>query len=124
MLVAPRLENFPISFFAMVMGMSGLTIGWEKAQHILGLNLGITPWLVGATSLLFVVLALIYGTKLVLYRQAVLAELRHPVKLNFFPTISISLLLLSVAFLPLAPDLSRGLWLAGTACTWPSRSMW
>ena len=109
-----RLENFPISFFAMVMGMAGLTIGWEKAQHILGLDLKITPWLIGATSLLFIVLALTYGLKLALYRQAVVAELRHPVKLNFFPTISISLLLLSIAFLPLVPDLARGLWLAGT----------
>ncbi len=108
-----RLENFPISFFAMVMGMSGLTIGWEKAQHILGVDLGITPWLVGVTSLLFLTLVMLYGTKLVLYRQSVLGELRHPVKLNFFPTISISLLLLSIAFLPLAPELTRWLWLAG-----------
>jgi len=108
-----RLENFPISFFAMVMGMSGLTIGWEKAQHILGMDLGITPWLVGVTSLLFLTLVMLYGTKLVLYRQSVLGELRHPVKLNFFPTISISLLLLSIAFLPLAPELTRWLWVTG-----------
>ena len=111
---SPRLEHFPISFFAMAMGMSGLTIGWEKAQHILGMDLKITPWLIVTTSLLFVVLALSYVMKLALYRQAVLAELRHPVKLNYFPTISISLLLLSIAFLPLVPNLAQGLWLAGT----------
>ncbi len=110
-----RLANFPISFFAMVMGMSGLAIGWEKAQHILGLDLGITPWLVGTASLLFAVLALTYASKLALYRQAVLGELRHPVKLNFFPTISISLLLLAIAFLPLAPGVARVLWLAGAS---------
>nr|WP_243651358.1 SLAC1 anion channel family protein [Thiobaca trueperi] len=110
-----RLEHFPISFFAMVMGMSGLTIGWEKAQYILSLDLKVTPWLLGTTSALFVVLALMYTAKLVFKRQAVVAELRHPVKLNFFPTISISLLLLSAAFLPLLPDLALGLWLAGTS---------
>ncbi|WP_295444171.1 SLAC1 anion channel family protein [uncultured Thiodictyon sp.] len=110
-----RLENFPISFFAMVMGMAGLTIGWEKAQHILGLDLKITPWLIGATTLLFILLALIYGIKIAFCRQAVLAELRHPVKLNFFPTISITPLLLSIAFQPLAPNLTRGLWLAGAS---------
>jgi len=110
-----RLEHFPISFFAMVMGLSGLTIGWEKAQKVLQLDLGITPWLVGATATLFVILALTYLTKLAFYRQAVVQELRHPVKLNFFPTISISLLLLSIAFLPLIPVASQALWLAGTA---------
>lgn len=99
----------------MVMGMSGLTIGWEKAQAILQLDLGISPWLVGATSTLFVVLAILYGTKLLLYREFVLKEIRHPVKLNFFPTISISLLLLAIAFLGLMPQVSRVLWLAGAA---------
>jgi tellurite resistance protein len=110
-----RLEYFPISFFAMVMGLSGLTIGWEKAQHVLALDLGITPWLLGATTVLFVLLLLLYGMKLFVYSQAVVQELRHPVKLNFFPTISISLLLLSIAFLPVMPTVSEFLWIAGAA---------
>ena len=38
---ATRLENFPISFFAMMMGLAGLTIAWEKAQHLLGNDLHI-----------------------------------------------------------------------------------
>ncbi len=110
-----RLAYFPISFFAMVMGLSGLTIGWEKAQKVLDLDLGVTPWLIGATATVFVVLSLIYAAKLVLYRGAVIEELRHPVKLNFFPTISISLLLLSIACLPVMPDVGRGLWMVGAA---------
>jgi tellurite resistance protein len=110
-----RLEYFPISFFAMVMGLSGLTIGWEKAQDVLDLDLGITPWLLGATTALFVVIMLLYITKLFLYRQAVLEELRHPVKINFFPTISISLLLLSTAFLPVMPVVSEILWTVGAS---------
>ncbi|MBK1721240.1 SLAC1 anion channel family protein [Thiocystis violacea] len=110
-----RVAFFPISFFAMVMGLSGLTIGWEKAQSILKLDLGISPWLVGATATLFLVLAALYGTKLVFYREFVIKELRHPVKLNFFPTISISLLLLAIAFLGLMPQVSRVLWMLGTS---------
>ncbi|EXJ14587.1 SLAC1 anion channel family protein [Imhoffiella purpurea] len=108
-----RIQHFPISFFAMVMGLTGLTIGWEKAQHILHLDLGISPWLVGLSSTLFLVLAFLYATKLALYRAFVVKELRHPVKLNFFPTISISLLLLAIAFLPLAQQVSAALWTAG-----------
>ncbi|MBK5963257.1 C4-dicarboxylate ABC transporter [Thiocystis minor] len=108
-----RIEHFPISFFAMVMGMAGLTIAWEKAQSVLQLDLGISPWLVGLTTTLFVVLAGFYGTKLAVYRQSVIKELHHPIKLNFFPTISISLLLLAIAFLHLVPSVSLGLWLTG-----------
>jgi len=96
-----RLENFPVSFFAMVMGLSGLTIGWEKAQHILGVDLHINSLLVGITASVFVGLALIYSTKLIRYRPSVMQELKHPIKLNFFPSISISMLLLSICFLPI-----------------------
>ena len=110
-----RLENFPISFFAMVMGLSGLTIAWEKAQHVFAVDLHINPWLAGTSAAVFATLLVVYLSKLVLYRGAVAGELRHPVKLNFFPTISISLLLLAIAFLPIDPAISRPLWLAGTA---------
>jgi len=114
MSVPSRLENFPISFFAMVMGLSGLTIAWEKIQHVFHTDLHISPLLVGVTALVFVALAAIYGIKLLRYRAAVVGELRHPIMLNFFPTISISLLLLAIAFLPLSAAVSQGLWLAGT----------
>jgi tellurite resistance protein len=103
----------PISFFAIVMGLTGLTIAWEKAQHVFVLNLGINSWLVGLSASVFVIIASLYSTKLLLYRQAVVTELHHPVKLNFFPTISISLLLLAIAFLALDPAISRPLWMAG-----------
>lgn len=108
-----RLKHFPISFFAMVMGLAGLSIAWEKAQGLFGVELVFAPLLVGLTALAFVVLGAIYGIKLVNHRGAVIAELRHPIKLNFFPTLSISLLLLSIAFLPLSSVVSHPLWLAG-----------
>ena len=110
-----RLENLPISFFSMVMGMAGLTIAWQKAQHVWQWELQINPWLVGLTSGLFLVLLVLYGAKLIRHRKAVLAELKNPVKLNFFPAVSISLLLLSVCFLMVSEDISRLLWMTGTA---------
>ncbi len=110
-----RLEHFPISFFAMIMGLSGLTIGWEKAQHIFAIELPVNTFLAGVTVIVFVILGLFYGAKLIRHRASVLQELRHPVKLNFFPTISISLLLLSIAFLPISPTVSHPLWLVGSA---------
>ena len=110
-----RLEHFPISFFAMVMGLSGLTIAWEKAQNVFHWEMGITPPLFTLSALVFVVLTVLYGVKLMRYREAVLQELRHPIKLNFFPAISISLLLLSIAVLPMSRAVSEPLWLLGTA---------
>ncbi|KAA6185800.1 C4-dicarboxylate ABC transporter [Thiohalocapsa marina] len=110
-----RLPYLPISFFAMVMGLTGLTIGWEKAQMVFGVDLNITTWMVGICSGVFVLLFVLYFSKLVLHGQSVLAELRHPVKLNFFPTISISLLLLAVAYLGIDREVSQWLWLVGMA---------
>lgn len=110
-----RLENFPISFFAMVMGLAGLTIAWEKAQQLLGMDLHINNGLVVFTAAVFAVLVGFYVGKFLRYREAVASELSHPVKLNFFPTISISLLLLAIAFLSLNSDVSRSLWLIGTS---------
>jgi len=112
---AARLQHFPISFFAMVMGLAGLTIAWEKAQHLVAVDLHINLFLVTITLLVFVLLAAIYAAKIVRHRGMVLQELRHPVKLNFFPTISISLLLLAIAFMPVDIQLSRPLWILGAS---------
>ncbi len=58
---------------------------------------------------------LIYALKILLYPAEVRRELHHPVRISFFPTISISLLLLAVAALPLSPAFSKGLWMAGAS---------
>ena len=79
----------------------------------MGADLHINAWLVGITATVFVGLTLFYTGKFLINREAVIEELNHPIKLNFFPTISISLLLLAIAFLPLNADFSRPLWLAG-----------
>ncbi|NCC40435.1 MAG: C4-dicarboxylate ABC transporter [Gammaproteobacteria bacterium] len=109
-----RLAHFPVSFFAMVMGLAGLTLAWEKAQQVFARDLGLTPWLLGLTTLVFASLLLIYATKLVRQPQAVVQELRHPVKLNFFPTISMSLILLANASAAVQPVLGEPLWILGT----------
>ncbi|MEZ5650496.1 MAG: SLAC1 anion channel family protein [Burkholderiaceae bacterium] len=110
-----RLAYFPISFFAVVMGLGGLSVAWQKAQQLAGADLHINTALATCTAAVFVVLAFFYLSKLARFRAAVLAELDHPVKLNFFPTISISLLLLSITSLGVVPAAGRPLWLIGAA---------
>jgi tellurite resistance protein len=111
---ASRLKNFPVSWFAMIMGMSGFTIAWSRAEHVLGLGFALSPMLLPLTAVLFALLAAAYLAKAVKYPQDVLAEVRHPVKLAFVPTISITLILLGTAFLHEAPAFSFWLWAAGT----------
>ena len=108
-----RLQNFPISWFAVVMGMTGFSIAWSRAEHLFELGLGVGALLLGLASVLFVLIAAIYGAKIMKYPAEVMGEIRHPVKLAFVPTFSIGMLLLSVAYLPIAPGLSFWLWSVG-----------
>jgi tellurite resistance protein len=110
----PRLSHFPVSFFAVVMGLTGLAIAWHKAQMVFALPIDLgTPILILAAGTFCVLLAL-YLTKLVRHRAAVAAELGHPIHLNFFPTISISLLLLAIGTLPHWPGVAGLLWVLGS----------
>ncbi len=107
------LEHYPVPLFATVMGMSGLSLALHAAEK---------AWSIGGTAslivyllawVMFVGIAFGYVLKALRYPQAVLAEWRHPVRLAFFPAISISILLLSVGALGRAPGLAQPLWLIG-----------
>ncbi len=110
-----RLPYFPISFFAMVMGLAGLCIAWEKAQIGYHLPFRLDLALIPFTTLVFTLLALIYLMKLLRYPGEVVKELNHPVKLNFFPAVSISLILLSITMLHTLPGVSHVLWIIGSS---------
>ncbi|MCB1756086.1 MAG: SLAC1 anion channel family protein [Gammaproteobacteria bacterium] len=110
-----RLQYFPISFFAMVMGLSGLTLAWEKAEATFDLSLKLHVVLAFFALAVFLLLASIYTAKFLRFRPMVLEELKHPVKLNFFPAISISLILLATTLLHILPGFSKALWMVGSA---------
>jgi tellurite resistance protein len=109
-----RLEYLPVSFFAMVMGLTGLSVAWHKAEQVFALNLAVSGALLALGAITFGTLALLYGAKLVRFRPAVVKELGHPVQLNFFPAISISLILLGIATLDEWPGVAGLLWVVGT----------
>jgi tellurite resistance protein len=108
-----RLKNFPVSYFSVIMGLAGYAIVWEKAVELLNLPQSIPLSLVYMTLVSFTVLAITYSLKCAIYLEEVKKEFKHPVKINFFPTISISLLLLSIAFLPFNPVVSKYFWIVG-----------
>ncbi len=109
-----RLKNMPISFFGMVMGLAGLTIAWEKASEIYQFSVAIPHTLLIQSILVFIILSGLYLYKGLKFRQALLQEWANPVKMNFIPAISISLLLFSVAFMSISMEVSRVLWASGT----------
>ncbi|MBL8251698.1 MAG: SLAC1 anion channel family protein, partial [Candidatus Competibacter sp.] len=108
-----RLEHFPVALFASVMGISGLALAWLKAHAVLGAPALVGEGLRGMASALFVLLLVFYLLKAVRYPEAVKLEMRHPIKINFIPTISISLLLLAIGYLEAAPPLAFWLWVTG-----------
>ncbi len=109
-----RIKNFPVSFFSVVMGLSGFTISLEKSIELLGINKNIPMFFLYLTTSIFIILCFFYAQKIIKYPAEVKKEFYHPIKINFFPTISISLLLLSVAFLANNLLIAKYLWLSGT----------
>ncbi len=112
---SPRLQHFPVAWFAMIMGLTGLSLAWHKAEGILNLSIAPSPWLLLLATGLFGLLAALYAAKVIKYRVAASKEWSHPIKMNFVPAVSISLILLSIAWLPVSAPYSKLLWIAGVA---------
>jgi len=108
------LEYMPIQLFAIIMGLSGFAIMFAKAYHILGMPYWIYTTILFIDTALFLVIFTAYMFKVGLYTQEVIKEFNHPVKSSFMAAISISFLLLSIAFYDYAPTLSILLWCIGT----------
>jgi tellurite resistance protein len=96
-----RLQFFPIMMFAIIMGLSGLTIVFQKADEILGFNIGINMLLTQIDTVLFIGILIGYLAKIVRYFSEVKKEFTHPVRINFFAASAISFLLLAIVYHPI-----------------------
>jgi tellurite resistance protein len=108
-----RLEHMPVSMFSIVMGLAGTTIALEKAERWWAWSATPSAAMLAVTVIVFVLISLAYLSKFVLYRQQVVADFNHPIRLSFFPTMSINMLLLAVAAMGHFPGLSLYLWVVG-----------
>jgi tellurite resistance protein len=111
---ASRLQHFPISFFAVVMGLAGFAIATHRIEAWLQAGPRASLILAAVAALVFVITAGVYGAKAVRFPHAVKEEWQHPVRLSFFATVSISLILLSLTVLAVLPAIALPLWLAGS----------
>src|SRR5690606_24186982 len=113
--VSERLQHFPVALFAAVMGLSGLAMALTQAHRQFGL-----PSLPGQlvallAGVVFALVAACYLIKFVRFRSAVVADFTHPVRMSFTAAFSVSLLLLAILSLPVAPRLSAVLWGIGAS---------
>ncbi len=108
------LPHFPIGLFASVMGLCGLSIAYQRFEQVFGVELGIGLALLMVAYVVFAAVSATYFAKLVKHTTSAVNEFNHPVKASFFPTISISLLLLSIGTLEISHEVARYLWITGT----------
>ena len=107
------LKHFPVTLFASVMGMTGLSIAylrfaqWYGFAEIIGMGLAVFSFA------LFLAIGVTYAVKYIAYRDEVSKEFQHPIRANFFPAISISLLLLAVVSLDFYRSFAQVLWATG-----------
>ncbi len=111
----PWLKHVPAPLFAVVMGVCGLGLAWRKAHAVLGVPETVSEAALAAAAAVFLAITALYAAKAVRFPDAVAAEFTHPIRANFFPAFSISLLLLSRAALPVSRDAAFAMWVAGGA---------
>lgn len=107
----------PVSLFASVMGISGLSLAWRQASNLYGTSHAIADIIGIVAVLVFVGLSIGYLSKWVLYPQVVKDEFAHPVIGNFFGTITISILLLSSVIDTYSQKSGQLIWVIGTVLT-------
>lgn len=109
-----RLRNFPINFFSIILGLTGFTLALQRSETFLHLPIKISGIILILTIAIFAFILIIYGIKYLLHRDVVIEEFNHPIKLSFFPTISISFVMLSVALLKYDKIYAEYFWILGT----------
>jgi tellurite resistance protein len=110
-----RLEHLPVTFFAILMGLFGLVLALHAAapSYLWAEPFAVAMLWVALAA--FVLIAALYILKALRYPQAVAGEWHHPVKLAFFPTITISLLLMATALASPYPAVAEPIWIGGMA---------
>jgi tellurite resistance protein len=109
----PTLEHLPLPLLAMPMGIGGVGLAWRQAEATLGVPAAIGEALLAFTTLLWVAVVALQGTRALRHPAALAADLVHPVRVAFSATPTIGLMIVSALAWPYAPALGEALW--GTA---------
>ena len=110
-----RLEHMPVSLFATVMGLAGTTIALERVEQLWNWPVAPSAVMLPLSALVYTLIALAYLAKFLRHRQQVVGEFNHPIRMSFFPAMSIGMLLLAIAAMGHYPAISLYLWALGSA---------
>ena len=108
------MRYFPVTLFASIMGYTGLSIAYQRAGVFFPGAGEVGKALLFVSLGLFICISLLYLWKSIRFSDETGKEFDHPVLFNFFPAISVSLLLLSIGSMEYYPELSKVFWLSGT----------
>ena len=89
------LAYLPVTLFAAVMGVGGLGLAWRRAAVAWGTPMWIATVLVLLAVAVFLLVAILYAVKWLRFPAAARAELRHPVRMAFAPTLTNAILVLA-----------------------------
>ena len=104
------LRHLPVGIFGAIMGVFGFALALRAAGF--AQMSAAVQWIAVA---FFLLLLGTYATKAVLHPADTKAEGSHPVRIAFFPAISISVLLMATLFAEHQPAIATVLWMAGAA---------
>jgi len=105
----------PVSAFAMVMGLSGLSLTWSKFSHVSEIQLAQDISLVFGFLAIVVFLVLAAGLlrKQLQAPEKLVEEWNHPVKSSFFGAISVGVCLLAAVIVPYSLQVAEIVWIFG-----------
>lgn len=107
------IRYFPIALFASVMGVSGLAMSLRMIENVYEVTNVTSNVVMGLATLMFLVNITMFLYRFINYREDVKVDFNHPVRMNFFGAISISLLLLGTLYYEINTGLSFIVWLIG-----------
>jgi tellurite resistance protein len=110
-----RLQFFPVMMFATIMGLTGLALVFKKISEVLTFPSIIGNILGICATLVFLFILFTYLKKMMFFKKEVKVEFSHPIRINFFAAISISILLLSIFYRDMIVELSLILFFVGAA---------
>lgn len=111
--VKKGIQFLPIALFSSVMGLASLTIAYLRLETINGMNHYLSILMTLFVTLIFLLQAYVVIYRMIYHRHSIIEDLNHPVKMNFYGTISISLFLLAVLYYDWHDLLSYSVWLIG-----------
>ncbi|WP_439598827.1 hypothetical protein [Falsiroseomonas sp.] len=111
----PGLAHLPLPLLVLPMGLGGMGLAWREAAASLGAPAVIGEAVLLLAALVWLVVVAGQAARAWLYPDAMLAELRHPVRVAFAATPTVGLMILAGAAFPHAPGFGAGLWCVAVA---------